>query len=424
MSLNLQTPSWKQLSPVDQATVELEYRRRKAAAPDWFATDAREKQQPPPGDDWRFWLVLAGRGWGKTRTIVEWAKQRAHADPGSRGAIVASTAADARDIVVDGESGFLNTSDDITYHSSKRRLTWTNGSQATLYSAEEPDRLRGPQQHWAIADELAAWKYAQATWDMLMFGLRLGENPRCAIATTPRPTPVIRGLVADPLTHVTKGSTFENEANLAPAFLNAILKKYEGTRLGRQEIDAEILDDVPGAMWTRQMIEDTRRSSHPDMQRIVIAVDPAITNTQDSDETGIIVAGLGENEHGYTLEDCTVKASPDAWARAAVNAYHRHNADRIVYESNQGGDMVAHTIRMVDANVPLTAVRATKGKHTRAEPVAALYEQGRIHHVGMFAELEDQLCTWVPGEDSPDRLDALVWAFSNLMVRTTGTSLA
>jgi len=392
--------------------------------PDWFDTAARDKQKPPPGEEWRFWLILAGRGWGKTRTIVEWAKQRAHKEPGSRGAIVASTSADARDIVVDGESGFLNTSNDIKYFSSKRRLEWTNGSQATLYSAEEPDRLRGPQQHWAIADELAAWKYAQETWDMLMFGLRLGDNPRCAIATTPRPTPVIRGVVADPLTHVTKGSTFENSDNLAPAFLNAILTKYEGTRLGRQEIDAEILDDVPGAMWTRQMIEDTRRSDHPDMQRIVIAIDPAITHTEESDETGIIVAGLGENDHGYTLEDCTVKASPDAWARAAVNAYHRHNADRIVYESNQGGDMVAHTIRMVDHNVPLTAVRATKGKHTRAEPVAALYEQGRIHHVGMFAELEDQLCTWVPGEDSPDRLDALVWAFSNLMVRTTGTSLA
>jgi len=417
-------PSWKQLSPVEQAAVELEYRRRKAKEPDWFATSARDKQRPPAGDDWRFWLILAGRGWGKTRTIVEWAKMRAHEDPGSRGAIVASTSADARDIVVDGESGFLNTSTNITYHSSKRRLTWKNGSQATLYSAEEPNRLRGPQQHWAIADELAAWKYAQETWDMLMLGLRLGNDPRCAIATTPRPTPVIRGLVADPLTHITKGSTFENEANLAPAFLNAILTKYEGTRLGRQEIDAEILDDVPGAMWTRQMLDDSRRSDHPDMQRIVVAIDPAATNTKDNDETGIVVAGLGENGHGYTLEDCTVKASPDQWARAAVNAYHRHDADRIVYESNQGGDMVAHTLKMVDANIPLTAVWASKGKHTRAEPVAALYEQGRIHHVGMFAELEDQLCTWVPGEDSPDRLDALVWAFTNLMVRTTGTSLA
>jgi phage terminase large subunit-like protein len=358
--------------------------------------------------------MLAGRGWGKTRTLVEYGKKRATQEV-SRGAIVAATAADARDIIVLGESGFLNTSTGIIYEPSKRRLVWPNGSTGTLFSAEEPDRLRGHQFHWGLADELAAWRYPEA-WDMLMFGMRLGDNPQVAIATTPRPTRIIRDLMADEHCRVTRGSTYENRANLAPAFFDAILKKYEGTRLGRQEIEAEILDDVPGALWTRAILEANRVRTAPVLYRIVVAIDPAITAKDDSDETGIIVAGIDEQQQGYVLEDCTLRGSPDAWAQVAVDAYHRWHADSIVAEVNQGGDMVKYTLQTIPGAPPIKAVHAAKGKHTRAEPVSALYEQGNIHHVGMFAELEDQMCTWVPGESSPDRMDALVWAFTELLV--------
>jgi len=361
------------------------------------------------------WLLLAGRGYGKTRTINEWAMTQAK--PNTRGAIVGATAADVRDIIVEGESGLRTIAPYLNYEPSKRRVTWPNGAQASLFSADEPDRLRGPQFHWAICDELAAWRYPEA-WAMLMLGMRLGTDPRCAVATTPRPTKLIRELIASPTTFVTRGSTYENRANLAPAFFAQIITQYEGTRLGRQEINAEVLEDVPGALWTRAMLDHARVTQAPQLTRIVVAVDPEATSTENSAETGIIVAGISAEQHGYVLADRTIRGNPALWASQAASAYFTHKADRIVYESNQGGDMVAHTLHTVNAQLPLKEVRASKGKQARAEPVAALYEQGKVHHVGAFMELEDQLCSWTPGEGqpSPDRLDALVWALSDLML--------
>jgi phage terminase large subunit-like protein len=361
------------------------------------------------------WLLLAGRGFGKTRTINEWALTQAK--PGTRGAIVAATAADVRDVMIEGESGLHTIAPHLHYEPSKRRITWPNGAQASLFSADEPDRLRGPQFHWAICDELAAWRYPSA-WAMLMLGLRLGTDPRCAVATTPRPTQVIRDLIGSSTTTVTRGTTYENRDNLAPAFFEQIITQYEGTRLGRQEINAEILEDVPGALWNRKLLDDTRVSQSPQMTRIVVAVDPETTATETSAETGIGAAGVGLDGHGYVLEDRTIKGSPLTWATQAVSLYHKLKADRIVYEANQGGDMVAHTLHSVDPSVPLKAVHASKNKQARAEPVAALYEQGKAHHVGIFGELEDQQCNWTPnsGQPSPDRLDWCVWALTELML--------
>jgi phage terminase large subunit-like protein len=410
-----------------KALAEYELRRRRSAKPDWYMHGARPTQVPPDWD-WMTWLILAGRGWGKTRTAVEWAIRKARNLPGSRGAIVAATAADARDVMVEGESGFLNVAqgaDLPDYEPSKRRLTWPNGSQATLYSAEKPRQLRGPQHHWAICDELAAWQYPE-TWDMLLFGLRLGEHPQVVIATTPRPTPIIRDLMTAETTHLTRGSTLENSDNLAPSFLAQVVAKYEGTRLGRQELYAEILDDVPGSLWNRDLLEEYRRRAAPDLTRIVVGVDPEATSGEESAETGIVVVGIASDGHGYVLEDATVRGTPDAWGKAAVRAYDRWHADRLVAEVNNGGEMVEYVVRSSaqhlresghrsSGNVSYLSVRATRGKHVRAEPVSALYEQGKVHHVGAFAMLEDQMCTWVPGEDSPDRMDALVWAMTELM---------
>lgn len=381
----------------------------------WRLT-ARPEQVEPAGN-WRKWLLLAGRGFGKSRTIVEWANEQALAIPGSIGHIVASTAGDARDVLVEGHSGFMSLSKPPLYEPSKRRLTWPNGSKALLFSADEPNRLRGPQCHWAIADELASWRYSES-WDQLQFGLRLGTNPRVAIATTPRPTAIIKELLKDPSCHVTRGTTYDNRANLAGAFFEQIIAKYEGTRLGRQELNAELLEDVPGALWTRANLDQFRVKQAPYFVRIVVAIDPAVTAEETSDETGIVAAGQGVDGHYYVLDDRSLRASPDTWARVAVNLYHELSADRLVAETNNGGDMVALTVRTVDKNVSYRAVHASRGKRTRAEPIAALYEQGKVHHVGSFATMEDQLCEWQPGvDDSPDRLDALVWAISDLLVR-------
>jgi len=351
--------------------------------------------------------------------------------PGSRGAIVSATAADARDIVVEGESGILAVCppwNRPTYEPSRRRVVWPNGSIATLYTADKPDRLRGPQHHWAICDELAAWRYIQDAWDMLMMGLRLGETPQCAIATTPRPIKLLRQLLLDPAVAVTRGNTYENRGNLAPAFFSQILRKYEGTRLGRQEIGAEILDDVPGALWTHSKLEENRIAHAPNLKRIVIGVDPAVSaNMDSSNETGIIIAGVDANEEGYVLDDLSGIYTPLEWARSVIGAYDKHGADAVVGEVNQGGDLVESNIKSVaeimhlkgersTGEINFKAVRATRGKYVRAEPISAIDEQGRIHHVGMLAALEDQLCSWIPGEDSPDRMDARVWAFTELML--------
>lgn len=384
---------------------------------------ARPSQLPRPGD-WRVWLLLAGRGFGKTRTGAELVRARLGARQARRIALVAPTAADARDVMVEGESGLLAIApprDRPLYEPSKRRVTWPNGAVATLFSADEPGRLRGPQHDFAWCDELAAWRYPEA-WDMLLFGLRLGTDPRAVVTTTPRPIPLIRKLLADPSVAVTHGTTAENRDNLAPAFLEQIVRRYQGTRLGRQELDAELLDDVPGALWNRGVIEAARVARAPEMTRIVVAIDPAATSADGADETGIVVAGKDADGQGYILADASGHHTPSEWARVAIAAFRAHRADRIVAEVNNGGEMVTATLRVVDPNVPVIAVHAARGKVARAEPVAALYEQGRVHHLGAFPRLEDQMCAFSSDFDrkaagySPDRVDALVWALSELLI--------
>jgi phage terminase large subunit-like protein len=382
---------------------------------------ARPSQLPPEGN-WRIWLLLAGRGFGKTRSGAEWVRAQVESGAAGRIALVAPTAADARDVMVEGASGLLAVAppgEQPHYEPSKRRLTWRNGAVATLFSADEPERLRGPQFDAAWCDELAAWRYP-AAWDMLMLGLRLGNQPRVVVTTTPKPVRLIRALLQARDCVVTRGATRENAENLAPSFLAAITQQYAGTRLGRQELEAELLEDVPGALWSRETIERGRVAAAPSLARIVVAIDPAVSSGERADETGIVVAGLGEDGHGYVLEDRSGRYRPHEWAGQAIAAFHAHAADRIVAETNNGGDMVETTLRMVDAAIPYKPVHAASGKIARAEPVAALYEQNRTHHVGAFPALEDQMCAFLGsgalGQSSPDRVDALVWALSELVV--------
>lgn len=375
-------------------------------------------------------MILAGRGFGKTRTGAEWAREQLKAGA-SRLGLIAPTASDARDVMVEGESGLLAVcwAGDKTYagdplgrpqyEPSKRRLTWANGSIATLFSAEEPERLRGPQHDRLWCDELAAWKHLRETWDMAMFGLRLGARPRTCITTTPKPVKLIRELIDDRRTIVTRGSTFDNAGNLAPTFLQAVREKYEGTRLGRQELHAELLEEAEGALWSRAQIEQCKfRGELPDFKRIVVAIDPAVSATEESAETGIVVAGLGLDDRGYVLKDASGRRSPGAWAKRAVELYDQFQADRIVAEGNQGGNLVSHAIRTERPNASVKIVHAKVGKRARAEPVAALYEQGKVSHFGSMPDLEDQMVIWEPlsGLPSPDRLDALVWALTELML--------
>lgn len=422
---------------------------------------ARPNQLPPKaklpnGELWSIWLILAGRGFGKTRTgsetIIQWVREGS----AKRIALIAEDSADARDVMVEGESGIIACSPrDFTpkYEPSKRRLTWPNGAVATLFSAEDFDSLRGPQFDGAWCDELCKWRYAQEAWDNLMFGLRLGDNPRVIVTTTPRPIKLLKEIVIRSDTAITKGTTMENLGNLAPPFRKAVVDKYLGTRIGRQELNAEILDDVPGALWTRSLIDEHRIRPDivddvpqpvilPAFERIVVAVDPAKelntgTKKKKSEheeatvaETGITVVGKDDRGHGYVLEDVSMYGSPEEWGRAAVVAFDEWGADLLVYEANQGGEMVAAVLRAAARQlkedglrtadfIPLEAVHATRGKYVRAEPVAQLYEQGRVHHVGFFPDLEDQLCEWTPDGNmgySPDRMDSLVWAITNLMV--------
>ncbi len=390
---------------------------------------ARPNQRIPDGD-WNNWLILAGRGFGKTRTGAEFIRENVcGTTPLGKGrygrvALIAETAADGRDVMVEGESGLLAIHPPEfrpMYEPSKRRLTWPNGAVASLFNATEPDQLRGPQHDLAWCDELTKWQYARESWDQLQFGMRLGEHPRACITTTPRPIPVLKDIMADVSTVTTRGSTRDNTANLAPSFVSAIFNRYAGTRLGRQELDAEILDDVPGALWTRTMLDSARQSHPPEMARVVVAIDPSGTNGADEgDDVGIVVAGRGVDGRGYVLEDATCKLSPDGWARRAITAYHRWGADRIVAERNFGGAMVQAVVRSADASVPFKEVTASRGKSARAEPVSALYEQGRVSHVGELTDLEDQMMQMTGagfiGEGSPDRVDALVWALTEVML--------
>lgn len=389
---------------------------------------ARSSQLPPTGD-WDCWLILAGRGFGKTRTGAEWVRAEVERLGAVRVALVGRTAADVRDTMIEGESGLLSVyppSERPQYEPSKRRLTFANGATATAYCAETPDQLRGPQHHLAWADELASWKHAD-TWDMLRFGLRLGARPRVVVTTTPRPTRIIKSLVADSHVAVTRGVTHENAGNLPRAFLAAILDRYSGTRLGRQEIDAEILDEPEGALWQISIVDAVRVQQAPQLWRVVVAVDPAVSSGPRSNETGIVVVGLGDDGHGYVLADRSIRGTPAQWAHAVVDVYQEYQADRVIGEVNQGGDLVEANIRTVDSTIPYEAVHATRGKAKRAEPVAGLYEQGKIHHVGVLSALEDQMTQWSPGaarageeSDSPDRVDALVWGLTYLLLGEQG----
>ena len=397
-----------------------------AAREAWLRT-ARPNQITPPGD-WQVWLILAGRGWGKTRTGAEDAAWFGLQHPGARIALVGPTYADARDVMVEGDSGLRSVIDRRfvdTWNRSLGEFVLTNGSRFKLFSAEEPERLRGPQHHRAWCDELAAWKYLQATWDQLAFGLRLGAHPQIVVTTTPKPRPLIRQLRDAPTTVVTVGSTFDNRANLAPSAVAQLESKYAGTRLGRQELQAEILEDTPGALWTRAMLESAYIEAAPSQfTRVVVAVDPSGSSGESGDAQGIVVCGLGMDGRGYVIEDATMRGSPDQWARQVAYLHDKHRADRVVAEKNYGGAMVEAVLRTAAPNLPVKLVSATRGKYVRAEPVAALYEQGRISHIGAFPELEDEMTLMTGGgfvgSGSPNRVDALVWAFTELMLEETG----
>lgn len=461
---------------------------------------ARENQLAPPGL-WTYWTLLAGRGFGKTRTGAEWIHQKVEDGSAKRIALVAPTAADVRKVMVEGESGLLATAkpwNRPTFEPSKLQLTWPNGAIAQMFSAEEPERLRGPQCDTFWADELAAWKKMQETWDMLMFGFRLGKHPQGCITTTPKPVPIVKEMVTkytkereegveEPSSVLTKGSTYDNKGNLAAPFFKQVVAKYEGTRLGRQELDAEILEDMPGALWNRPQLDANRIATNvlpiqseellelinydmeapgatlsnwypmqlahlrdrakqikdaigEDLVRIIVAVDPNASNDEGSDEIGIVVSGKGLSGRGYTIADVSMRGSPNEWASTAVLVHDIFDADRIVGEANQGGNMVEHTIssackflRLAKKRksdfIAITLVHATRGKVTRAEPVSALYEQNRVSHVGTHKVLEDQMCLFTSDFDrkamgySPDRVDAVVWALTHLFLEENDTGL-
>lgn len=379
---------------------------------------ARPEQMAPDGD-WSTWVALAGRGFGKTEAGAQWIQERVN--NGARSiALVAETQKDLEEVMVARLVKIAPPGQAPTVRYKPVRVAWPSGATAFGYVGTEPNQLRGPEFDTAWVDEFAKYRYAREAWDMLQFTMRAGDDPRVFITTTPRPIPVLKEIIADPTTVVTKGSTFDNAGNLAPTFLSKIRARYEGTRLGRQELDAEILDDLPGALWTRDVLDRTRVKEAPAMRRVVVAIDPSGTGgaDDDGDSVGIVVAGKGTDGRGYVLADRTCKEGPAGWARAAVDAYNEFQADRIVAEANFGGAMVESTIRAVDPTVSYRAVKASRGKVVRAEPIAALYEQGRVSHVGAMAELEDQMCDFGPegyiGDGSPDRADALVWAMTEL----------
>ena len=414
------------------------------AAADWLVHAwpvlGRASQLPPGaaqgGGDWTVWLVLGGRGAGKTRAGAEWVRGMAlgrppYTDrPAGRIALVAETMADVREVMVEGVSGLLAVhprNERPRYEPTRRRLEWPNGAIAQGFSAEDPESLRGPQFDAAWCDELAKWRYAEAAFDMLQFGLRLGANPRQVVTTTPRPTALLRRLIADPLSAVTRMGTAENAANLAPRFLETVVGRYAGTRLGRQELDGEMVEDRPDALWNRALLEAARETAAPPLIRIVVAVDPPASSRAGADACGLVAAGLDAEGLVHVLADETVQGlTPAQWGARTIALYHRLAADRVVVEVNQGGEMVRTILAGLDAGVPVREVRATRGKWLRAEPVAALYERGRVRHAGTFPALEDELCDF--GTDglsngrSPDRLDALVWAVTALALGPAETS--
>ena len=369
-------------------------------------------------------MIRAGRGFGKTRSAAEWVREKVMTGQAKRIALVSDTAADTRDVMIRGPAGLCSIGppgERPVYRATDRSVTWPNGAIAIAYSAEAPELLRGPEHDLAWCDELAKWRNLRkadveggTAWDNLLMGLRIGRHPQVCVSTTPRNVPTVRKILSDPLAVITQASTYENLRNLAPPFRESI-KRFEGTRLGRQELEGDILDDNPGALWKRKQLDDLRVQTYPQLVRIGVAIDPAISAEETSDDTGIIVAGIGVDGHGYVLDDLTVHDIPAVWARESLHGYARWKAGTIIAEVNQGGQMVEHTLRSTCAPneyFRYEAVHASQGKLTRAEPISALYEQCKVHHVGSFPELEDQLCSWTPGQKSPDRLDALVWALT------------
>jgi phage terminase large subunit-like protein len=422
------------LSPEEQEQYLASMTEEEKAALRWdWKFWARPNQLPPEGN-WNVWMVLAGRGFGKTRLGSEWIRDLAHEHPGCRIALVAETAADARDVMIKGDSGILNCDPTLTEDSwspTNRCLSWPNGSKAYTYNGTTPDQLRGPQHHFAWVDELAKFEYMQDAWDQLMFGLRLGEHPQVLVTTTPRPLPLIKKLVSDPDNAITRGSTLDNAANLAASTVKALYESYGNTRLGRQELDGEILGDIPGALWSHDNIDQNRLKEAPeDLERVIVAVDPATSSNEGSDEHGIVVVAMARDEDGYArgyiLEDASLKGTPEEWAKQAVRMYRKWSADKIVAEKNQGGEMVLSVIRAADRSVPVKLVHASRGKVIRAEPISALYEQNRIHHVGRHDKLEDQMCEFSidnvrnKSVGSPDRVDALVWGLTELFDKIAG----
>lgn len=395
---------------------------------------ARDDQLPPAeaqgGGPWTTWLILGGRGAGKTRAGAEWVRGLAlgikpFADaPVERIALIGETLNDARSVMVEGQSGLLaiHAPDERPqFRPSRREIVWPNGAIAQIFSADDPESLRGPQFAAAWADELAKWRYLEESWTMLQFGLRLGAWPRQTVTTTPRPVPLLKSLLADPRTAITRAATDANAANLAPSFLETVVARYRGTRLGRQELDGELIEDRSDALWRRDLIERSRVKAAPPLRQIVVAVDPPVTSGERADACGIVAAGRGEDGRAYVLADATLEGrQPLEWAGAALRLYENLKADRIVAEANQGGDLVLELFRQIAPAAPVKLVRAMRGKFLRAEPAAMLYERGLVSHVGAWPQLEDQMCDFGPdglsGGRSPDRLDALVWALTELML--------
>ena len=415
-----------ELSPADLAFL----------AADWHIW-ARDDQLPPAqsvDDPWRVWLILGGRGAGKTRAGAEWIRAKALGlppftqAPSARIALVGETIGDVRHVMIEGISGLLaiHSGDERPrFEPSKMQLTWPTGAIAQVFGGDNPESLRGPQFDTAWVDELAKWREPERGWDMLQFGLRLGDPPQMVVTTTPKALPLLKTIMADPSTVVTRSKTTDNAANLAPAFIREITRRYKDTALARQELDGEIIDMRAGSLWRRDWIDAHRVNACPDLKSIVVAVDPPVTATASSDACGIMVVGIGPDNRAYVISDRTVQGrEPHIWARAAVSAYQDFEADRIVAEINQGGDLVVSVLRQIDPGVAVQKVRATRGKWLRAEPVAALYAEGRVSHVGLYPQLEDQMCAF--GADglasgrSPDRLDALVWALTSLLLNTKG----
>ena len=388
-----------------------------------WSLHARDSQLPPPGD-WDTWMILAGRGFGKTRTGAEWVRAQVENKQAHRIALVARTLDEAQSVMIEGESGIVNISphwDKPIYEPSKRKLTWPNGAHALAFSSHEPDQLRGPQFDAAWCDELASWEYPSQTWDNLTFALRLGRRPRSVVTTTPKSIELVHSLPNRPGVQVTRGATYENQDNLPPAYFNQLIEQYDGTRIGQQEIYAELIDEDEDAIWKREWIEKARLSAYPPIARIVVSIDPAMSTKPNSSETGIVVVGADmRRKHAYVLADESGKLTPNSWALRAAHLFDKFNATRIIAEDNAGGDMVKSTLKnAVERTLPYKGIKARRGKYIRAEPVAALYEQGRVHHIGRFPQLEDQMCTWTPDlgpSNSPDRADALVHAITELVI--------